>query len=111
MCNNIMRQPARRVAVNQVWPASMLPLSIYQRIRLHAAVKFADTHFAPCVCLMQKQGCKKETGGLSGWTGKSDGGVMKNMIEGGSKGRETDGVREGREEEFKHPQQAVIEMD
>lgn len=33
------------------------------------------------------------------------------MIEGGSKGRETDGVREGREEGFKDPQQAVIEMD
>lgn len=33
------------------------------------------------------------------------------MIEGGSEGRETDGVREEGEEGLKDPQQAVIEMD
>lgn len=37
--------------------------------------------------------------------------MIEGGLLGGSKGRETDGVREEEEEGFKDPQQAVIEMD
>lgn len=37
--------------------------------------------------------------------------MIERGLLGGSKGRETDGVREEGEEGFKDPQQAVIEMD